>query len=575
MSSPFRASDQARSTPRSSPSRQDRAGVRSSPRLNGLHGSETQHSQQFDSPSRQLWEEFGRIVLDEDRNFKRSLDEQTHEQEKRHRQALDESLARHEAVRQSAERARERVELEILRARKHREENERQAAEELRRKLDEEEAERERKRVAAAKQQEGDRKERERLLRQQEELERRNEAQKQRQRQERDEDARRAAQDKIEEDRKSKEKAEARQGQQQAQSQRTTSFSQQPSQATPQTNGEGTQIPAREGTKTTQPPPNAAATASPGLVSTTEQRQAQHQKYIDLWKRLKEFRKTTEEQCDKAGFRIAGEKLGDLKRTMKLQVSLVNKFEKAANKQYLIKSEAILQQAMSVPGPTVDIRKYLPSLPPADLASTIDPQYPSLVLYLLSHFAKNVIRQLITESGNDLEHADPLGIMLIQVFSNPKWQWNGHSLIDVLWAKYHVVLPQIFGIPGPEVENDEDARRIIGLAAGFSAFTLRDFSKSRNRNPAPNAMWWQSVARIVNLPAGQTQRMHYVMLKAMIEEYAPRILTLFGGAGKALLRTMVKKFPEKGPRTKQGPCPEVLALEGMGMIFQTKYLVTL
>src|ERR1700712_2028000 len=112
MSSPFRSSDHSRSTPRSSPSRQRLNDSRNG-RANGLHRGLRESLN--DSPSRQLWDEFNRLVIDEDNAFKRSLDTQAAEQEKLHREALDTALREHEAVRQSAERAREQLELEIKR----------------------------------------------------------------------------------------------------------------------------------------------------------------------------------------------------------------------------------------------------------------------------------------------------------------------------------------------------------------------------------------------------------------------------------------------------------------------------
>ncbi|KAK3672246.1 hypothetical protein LTR78_007786 [Recurvomyces mirabilis] len=573
MTSPLRPSDYARSTPRSSPSRSRLAEFhRSGSRVNGLSRTESVGSPGLvDSPSRQLLEDFSKIVLEDDLKFKRSLDQQTAEQEKLHRQALDDALAQHEAVRQSAERARLRVELEIVRARKKREEDERQAVEEQRRKLAQEDAERERERLVDVRRQEEDERQKATLQRQRDESERQAETQRQSLEAERAGRERKAAQDKAEADRKAREDAAAvRQRQQQAQQPAPTPQPPAAQPAQPQTN---------DTHPTVRPTaPAAAQSTSSPLVSSVEQRKVQHKLYMDLWRRLKKFRMTTEKQCKDAGFKD----LGEMRREIRKQIGFCSKEDREANRNYLAKIEAVLKRAMTITEPSVDIREFLISVPQAELANATDTKYPAILLYLLNHFGKSVIRALIEGTGENVEHADPLGIMLIQIFARPDYQWNGHSLIDPLWAKYHRLCPQLFGIPAQEGRDEGYFRQVTGLAAGFSAFTLRDFSRSKNKNPAPNTMWWEAMARTLNLPAGQTQLTHYVMLKAMIEEYVPRIITIFGGAGKALLKNAVRNFPPKGPKTQpKRPgdearmMPHVMALETLQYTLQTKYNITL
>ncbi|KAK0336129.1 hypothetical protein LTR02_014101 [Friedmanniomyces endolithicus] len=562
MSSPFGASEHSRSTPRSSPSRQRLSGSRSG-RVNGHSRSSHRDSSanSNDSPSRQLWEEFGRVVLDDDRSFKRSLDVQTAEQERLHRIALDEALAHHEAVRQSAERARERVDLEIWREQRRREEVERKTVEEQKRRLAAEEAEREEERLADARRTQEQRKQQEARERQKEDMERQAEAERQRLEREKAERLRKTAQEKEDADRKVREEAASReQGLKKAQNPDPP-----PIQLQPKTNGVTPTTTSKALTTEQQQAPLASAATS-GLVSNPEQRKAVHQRYLTLWRRLKAFRIETEKQCKDAGFKD----LGELKRSINTQVGMINKTDKAANKIYLTKIEAIFKQALTIAGPTVDIREYLPSADPATLAQATpaNAQYPAILLYLLHQFAKRTIRQLIAEGGADTEVCDPIGIILVQVFARPDYQWREHSLIDLLWAKYHFLCPQLFGIRVQEREGEEYFRRVTGLAAGFSAVTLRDFSKSRNRNPAPNTLWWESTARILNLSATQTQMTHFVILKASITDFVPRILQLFGGAGKAVIKNAVTVFPGKAakvvpkmPGEKAGMAPAVMALD--------------
>lgn len=174
------------------------------------------------------------------------------------------------------------------------------------------------------------------------------------------------------------------------------------------------------------------------------------------------------------------------------------------------------------------------------------------------------------------------------VFARPNYLFNGQSLIDILWAKYHKYCPVLFGIDGSErtkegrmrlgwqidkdtnsfVREQEHYDRMTGLGAGFAALTLRDFSKSKNANPAPNRIYWQSLARILNTP--QPQVTHFVLLKAMIENAVARILSLFGGAGLAALRQALILFPrDKGPQDEKGrKLPAVTAILALPMVLQ-------
>ncbi|KAK1067393.1 hypothetical protein LTR74_006438 [Friedmanniomyces endolithicus] len=576
MSSPFGASEHSRSTPRSSPSRQRLSGSRSG-RVNG-HGRSSHRDSSAnsnDSPSRQLWEEFGRVVLDDDRSFKRSLDVQTAEQERLHRIALDEALAHHEAVRQSAERARERVDIEIWREQRRREEVERKTVEEQKRRLAAEEAEREEERLADVRRTQEQRKQQEARKREKEDVERQAEAEKQRLELEKSERSRKVAQEKEDADRKAREAAASRE----RESKKPQNPDPPPIQLQPKTNGVTPTTTSKAPTTEQQQAPLASAAMS-GLVSNPEQRKAVHQRYLTLWRRLKAFRIETEKQCKDAGFKD----LGELKRSINTQVGMINKTDKVANKTYLTKIEAIFKQALTIAGPTVDIREYVPSVDPTTLAQATpaDAQYPAILLYLLHQFAKRTIRQLIAEGGADTEVCDPIGIILVQVFARPDYQWREHSLIDLLWAKYHSLCPQLFGIRVQEGEGEEYFRRVTGLAAGFSAVTLRDFSKSRNRNPAPNTLWWESTARILNLSATQTQMTHFVILKASITDFVPRILQLFGGAGKAVIKNAVTVFPGKAAKVvpkmqgeKAGMAPAVMALDSLSSTLLLKYGLSL
>lgn len=300
--------------------------------MNGNHRS-YRDSLNNDSPSHQLWEEFNRLVVDEDTRFKRSLDSQAAEQEKLHREALDQALKEHEAVRQSAERVRERLELEIKRERLRREDEEKRAVEKARRDLAEQEAEQQRRQLDDAKRYEEERKQREALKREQEEQKKRAEAQRQREEQEKVQ--RKAAQDKEEADRKAREDAAARERQQQAQKPAPPPL---PSQQQPNGVAPSTQ-PPRAPAQPAQPPqampqPQAQpqlqvqhGEAASRLISSTAEREAEHKRYMDLWKRLKVMRKSIEDQCKQAGFK----ELGELRRDIRKRLGQLNKIDKRAN----------------------------------------------------------------------------------------------------------------------------------------------------------------------------------------------------------------------------------------------------
>lgn len=252
----------------------------------------------------------------------------------------------------------------------------------------------------------------------------------------------------------------------------------------------------------------------------------------------------------------------------------------------------ILDTASAVAEPSINVTQYLvQNHQPANASN----QGPAVLLFLLNHFAKKIVSQFISESAVDSKSADVIGVLAVTVFARPQYLFNGQSLIDLLWAKYHKCCPVLFGITGSErtqtgrmklgwkmedgsfIRDQEHFSRMSGLGAGFAALSLRDFSKSRNANPVPNRIYWESLARILNTPAQEVQPTHFVVLKAMIENYVPRIIATFGGAGLAVLRQALIEFPrEKGSQDDKGrKIPAVTAVQGMPMILQRDLHLTL
>ena len=606
MSSPFRASDRSPSSQRSTPSTSLPG---SSKRKNGFHKS-LRNSVNGDSPSRQFIEDFGKMLINDEKNFKRSLDEQTAMQQKLHMDALDRALAKHQEVRDSAERTRERIELEELQARQRREAEERRAVEKARQELAEQQR---RQKFEEERARDDERKRQEAIKREEDETRRQAAAQKQR---EEDEKARKDREAKEDTDRRARQDAEAKQRQQQAEQERQRA-AQPTAQPSPHVNG--APLPSSLAPPPTTSAPLAQSSSAPagipsGVLSSPNERVAVHRKYLDLHKKLKtmrqdvlakakdihglktqvsDWRREIQKCCGQLGKGGSEE----IKATNKQAVStaLITSYPpdlRTNLKTQTLKIVEVLDAASQVSSPSIDITEYLvENAQPAGATK----EGPGVLLFLLNQFAKKIVSQFISEAGIDPDTADVIGILAVTIFARPNYHFNGQSLIDVLWAKYHKTCPVLFGINGNEktkegrlklgwhiengafVSDQTHYERNSGLGAGFAAMGLRDFSKSRNQNPVPNRFYWEAMARILNTPADQVQSTHCVVVKAMINNSVPRILTTFGGAGLALLRQALISFPkEKGPVDAGGKkVPAAQALESMVMLLQMNQHLTL
>ncbi len=255
------------------------------------------------SPSRQLYREFSQLYLDTDRGFLARLDEAAEERAKEHVEALEYSKAQHERVRQSADIARQRFELEVEKERQRREDDERTALDRQRRELVEREtAERQRQREALERIEEERQKAAEEA-RAVAEAQARLKVQQERESAEK----RRREAEQAEPDRKAREAAEAAE---------RTKQEDQPRALPPAPPPVISQPPPRQ-----SQPPAASNTASDisQLRSSLAQKEAVHQLYLDLHKRLKDFRRwmnglRTQHPVLKA-------KMGPHRREMKIQIS--------------------------------------------------------------------------------------------------------------------------------------------------------------------------------------------------------------------------------------------------------------
>jgi nucleoporin GLE1 len=204
------------------------------------------------------------------------------------------------------------------------------------------------------------------------------------------------------------------------------------------------------------------------------------------------------------------------------------------------------------------------------------------MIYMVSMFSKAVINQFTGEGAVNTKSAEPTGVLAMQILSMQEFSFQGTSLIDILLAKFHASCPVLWGIYGPEstpqgkkrigwriqegrfVDEQRHSERMTGLGAGFAAISLRNFSKSRLRNPFPPKEYWESLANIVNVPPTEVQQTHLIVLKSMVENAAERFILFFDAAAVAALRHALVSFPRTLPeslRTKPA-CKAVELLVG-------------
>lgn len=227
----------------------------------------------------------------------------------------------------------------------------------------------------------------------------------------------------------------------------------------------------------------------------------------------------------------------------------------------------ILSEALTkVRSDGVDPGNFMLSKPePKQGATHNEATLPSLFIFLLDHFSKAVISQLANEASINPDAADPIGILVAQVFSSPALHWRGASMIDIFMAKMWKECPVLFGARGSEKTEEGRARlgwrkesrnwveelvhtnRMTGLAAGYAAISLRNFSRTKMENPYPPYHYWQSLAAIVATPPAQTSTTQFTVLKGLIMGFEGKFLEFYGNAGKAALRIALVDFPDRAP----------------------------
>lgn len=349
-----------------------------------------------------------------------------------------------------------------------------------------------------------------------------------------------------------------------------TSAAQAPPSAPAQQNGSNVPLAAKP---QPQPVQQTTSTLSPGLTSSIEERDQIHQKYLDLHKRLKKMRT----QVKTAGNEIK-EWRNQRLQIKKLLGQLVNdtaegldpqerQTARSANLQRRKEVIAILQGAQRAPGPTFDARDFMVNVSPAlagmDASAA---QVPAVFIFLLNMCAKAAIN---TIKKTAVAVTEAVGITVAFVFGSLDLRFHGVSFVDILLAKYHFICPVLFGIYGSERTEGgrvrlgwpfsigDNGRRLWidekdffeeqqSLAIGWAALTLRDFGKAKtSKNACPPWNFWRSMAFITNTPPEQVTRLHFVLLKNMLENHADKFIKFYGQAATAALRNAIIIFPSK------------------------------
>ena len=177
--------------------------------------------------------------------------------------------------------------------------------------------------------------------------------------------------------------------------------------------------------------------------------------------------------------------------------------------------------------------------------------------------------QYINEASVKPIIADNLGTAASRMFSFDPFRWHGHTLIDILISKMHVVCPVLFGIYGDErtkqgrerlgwwkdestggfISEQRHFERMTGLGAGFASLSLRNFDKAKAINPYPDHHYWKALARITNVPPSQITQTHFVVLKSMIENFESKLIGFYGDMAIAALRHALIELPRRSPQS--------------------------
>lgn len=484
--------------------------------------------------------EFNLKLSISDRNFNEQLDQAAAERARLHEEQLARAAEEHAKVRRGAELELQRLTLEEEKARLRSQEEQQRAIERLQKEKAQQQAEAQQRRLEAQRREEELAREAAEYQKKLQEVEARRKAQ-----EAQEAAAEKQRKEKAEADRKSKESAEAVE-KARAQQAAQQAAQQPPTQAAPAVAPQATtvaKVPA-----TTQAPDDAINNI--------------HTKYLELHKRMKEFRVTFWNQNKKAGQPLK-EPIGNARRNLRLKLGQINVAR--ATSQAAIKSLRAdsFDIALNTPGPTIDIRPFLVNQAIPPLANEAEAQYPAFLLYMWIMFEKFLLKQFEKEASNeDGRIIQELGLIAASLFADQKYMWKGISLIDVLLAKMHHICPIMFGVRGnmSTVEGQKRLgwmpidkqpatgeiymQRIRGMSAGFAAMSLRAFKTV----PAlPMSEYWRCLVHVCNTPPQDLYPGHFSILNGLLRDFYKKFLGFYGVQARGVLRRAVVDVPTRAP----------------------------
>ncbi|KAF2197857.1 GLE1-domain-containing protein [Delitschia confertaspora ATCC 74209] len=507
-------------------------------------------SSPYSEQSEQLVRDFNQILLRTTDIFSQELDTAAAERAREHSEELARADREHTRIREYAEREAEIVRLREEEEQRKKEEEQRAELERIRQAKARLEAEaRQRILEAKLKEEEAARKAAEQA-KQLKEAEDRVKAHK-----ERELAAQKQKAEKEEADRKAKEAAEKAKAEQlkAEQAKAAEIRAQQTQQAQPAQ-------PVQPVEDAPRPTPAPSSAPVPASQSSTAPDEATHQKFLDLHKKLKDFRKWAVVEAKKVA--VTEKLIGDSRRELRVRTGQITA-DRNASKATIAKIRDILTTAKTTGSLTVDVRPFIISQPIPQLANEAEAQYPAVLLYLLNTFSKAILNQFISEaSKDDGKILQEIGLIAASIFADEQYFWKGISLVDVMLAKYHRTCPVLYGIYGNEntaagrqrlgwlgidgVPHQVNVhnQRMLGLSSGFAALTLR---ASKARPPIPMSEYWRAIANILNTPSGDLTSTHYIAMRGLIREYAAKFINFYGQAAIAVLRVAVAEFPKRAP----------------------------
>lgn len=484
--------------------------------------------------------EFNLKLSISDKNFNEQLDQAAAERARLHEEQLARAAEEHAQVRRGAELELQRLTLEEEKARLRSQEEQQRAIERLQTEKAQQQAEAQRRQLEAQRREEE-------IARQAAEHQKKLQDAEARQRAQKEQEAasERQRREREEADRKARETADA------AERARAQQAAQQSS-----------QLPPAQAAPVVAVQPTAAAKAPAATQAPNDAINNIHTQYLELHKRMKEFRVAFWTQNKQPGQPLK-EAIGNARRNLRLKLGQINIAR--ATSQTAIKSLRAdsFDVALNTPGPTIDIRRFLVSQPIPPLANEAEAQYPAFLLYMWIMFEKLLLKQFEKEASNeDGRIIQELGLIAASLFADQKYMWKGISLVDILLAKMHYICPIMFGVRGSmnTVEGQKRLgwmhidkqpptgeiymQRIRGMSAGFAAMSLRAFKTV----PAlPMSEYWRVLVHVCNTPPQDLYPGHFAILNGLMRDFYKKFLGFYGVQARGVLRRAVIDVPARAP----------------------------